>query len=205
MKNKIIAIGILTMLFYSHAPSPISGRLGDSPFEPYEIAKGEKIEQYSKFVSPFRGEETELFLARIYGLSVQYGLDFDIAIRWLYTESRFNPKAVSLKGAIGICQLMPGTAKLIADIIDYPEYNLLNENNNLNLGFAFLSLLLTESDYNYEKALARYYAGPNWNYYVESRYVRFIIPDETVRLSGSAVSGSALSSLKGSPNCSPKT
>jgi len=174
MKNKIIAIGVLIMLFYSHTDSI-------SPFEPYEIAKEKKIEQYSKFVSPFRGEETELFLARIYGLSVQYGLDFDIAIRWLYTESRFNPKAVSSKGAIGICQLMPGTAKLIADIIDYPEYNLLNENNNLNLGFAFLSLLLRESDYNYEKALARYYAGPNWNYYVESRYVRFIIPDESVK------------------------
>lgn len=180
-KNKIIAIGVLIMLFYSHAPSPISGRLGDSPFEPYEIAKGKNTEQYSKFVSPFRGEETELFLARIYGLSVQYGLDFDIAIRWLYTESRFNPDAVSPKGAVGICQLMPGTARLIADIIDYPEYNLLNENDNLNLGFAFLSLLLRESDYNYKKALACYYAGPNWNYYVESGYVRFIIPDETVK------------------------
>jgi soluble lytic murein transglycosylase-like protein len=181
MKNKIIAIGFLIVLFYSHPPSPISGGLGDSPSEPYETAREKKIEQYSKFVSPFRGEETELFLARIYELSTQYGLDFDIVIRWLYTESRFNPNVISPKGAVGICQLMPETARLIADIIDYPSYNLFNENDNLNLGFAFLSLLLQESNYDYKKALARYFAGPNWSYYVKSGYVKFIIPEETAK------------------------
>ncbi|MEA3432450.1 MAG: hypothetical protein U9R01_07270, partial [candidate division WOR-3 bacterium] len=74
MKNKIIVIGVLIMLFYSHmvrlsgsaVSSPNCSPKTDSisPFEPYEIAKEKKIEQYSKFVSPFRGEETELFLAR---------------------------------------------------------------------------------------------------------------------------------------------
>lgn len=181
MKNKIMVTCVLVALFYSHPPSPISGGLGDSSFDPYETAKEKKIEQYSKFVSPFRGEDIESFLSRIYGLSIQHGLDFDIVIRWLYTESRFNPNAVSPKGAVGICQLMPQTAQLIADIIDYQKYNLFNETDNLHLGFAFLSLLLRESNYNYEKALARYYAGPNWHYYVESRYVKFITPKETVK------------------------
>ncbi len=180
MKNKIMAMGILIVLFYSHADSP--PELGDSPLKPYETAKEKKIERYRQFVSPFRGEETELFLARIYGLSTQYDLDFDIVIRWLYTESRFNPNAVSSKGAVGMCQLMPKTARLIADIIDYPKYNLFDENDNLNLGFAFLSLLLRESNYDYEKALARYFAGPNWNHYVGSRYVKFIIPEDTIKI-----------------------
>ncbi len=166
--NKVLIIGILIMLFYSHADNIY-------PFQPYNKAMEEKIEQYRDFVFPYRGDDTESFLTQIYGLSTQYGLNFDIVMRWLYTESRFYPKAISPKGAVGICQLMPPTAQLIADVIKYPRYNLLNEDDNLILGFAFLSLLLRESDYDYEKALARYYAGSYWNYYLDSRYVRFIV------------------------------
>ncbi len=148
------------------------------PLSLYARARDEKIEIYRDLVSIFRGDDTERFLSRIYDLSFQYQLDFDLVIRWLYTESRFNPGAVSHMGAVGICQLMPPTAELIARIIGYPKYDLFNEDDNLNLGFAFFALLLRESDYNYEKALARYLAGPNWRYHIESRYVRFITEEE---------------------------
>lgn len=40
----------------------------------------------------------------------ELGIDPDLAVRLFNTESAFNPTAVSPKGAVGIGQLMPGTA-----------------------------------------------------------------------------------------------
>lgn len=40
-----------------------------------------------------------------------HGLDVSTFVKQLYTESRFNPNAVSPAGAIGIGQIMPSTAK----------------------------------------------------------------------------------------------
>ncbi len=169
--NEIIPVIVLIMMSYI--------QLKDiSPFQPYNAAMEEKIEEYAEFVSQYRKSDIESFLSRIYGLSTQHCLDFDIVIRWLYTESRFNPRAVSPKGAIGICQLMPPTAQLVGSIIDYRRFNLRNEEDNLILGFAFLAMLLRDSDYDYEKALARYYAGSHWVYYLDSRYVKFIVQEE---------------------------
>ncbi|MEO2083709.1 MAG: lytic transglycosylase domain-containing protein, partial [Desulfurobacteriaceae bacterium] len=67
-------------------------------------------------------------------------------------ESNFNPKAVSKKGAMGLCQLMPETARELGvkDPFDPDE--------NLNAGAKFLSRLYRKYR-NWEKALAAYNAG----------------------------------------------
>ncbi|MBS0434775.1 MAG: lytic transglycosylase domain-containing protein [Proteobacteria bacterium] len=68
-------------------------------------------------------------------------------------ESGFNPKAVSPKGAKGLMQLMPETARRfgVKDVFAVQE--------NLNGGAAYLRWLLTQFDNDLQLALAAYNAG----------------------------------------------
>jgi soluble lytic murein transglycosylase-like protein len=71
----------------------------------------------------------------------------------IVVESGFNPRAVSKKGAVGLMQLQPATARRygVKDIYD-PE-------QNIRAGAHYLSDLLHRFDSNLELALAAYNAG----------------------------------------------
>ena len=71
----------------------------------------------------------------------------------VWQESRWNPQAVSSKGAIGLAQLMPATARDLGVNPTDPTANLIG-------GARYLRTLLDEFDGNVEKALAAYNAGP---------------------------------------------
>ncbi|MCA1653748.1 MAG: lytic transglycosylase domain-containing protein [Sphingomicrobium sp.] len=71
----------------------------------------------------------------------------------VWKESRWRPNAVSPKGALGLTQLMPGTARdLLVDPRDYSA--------NLQGGARYLRQMLDLFDGDIEKALAAYNAGP---------------------------------------------
>ena len=71
----------------------------------------------------------------------------------VWQESRWNPQAVSRKGAMGLTQLMPATARDLGVNPADPVANLVG-------GARYLRQLLDQFDGNVEKALAAYNAGP---------------------------------------------
>lgn len=82
----------------------------------------------------------------------RHGVPEDLFLRLVMQESRFNPKALSHKGAIGLAQLMPDTARLLG--VD-PH----NPAQNLEGGARYLKQQFLKFG-NWRLALAAYNAGP---------------------------------------------
>jgi len=105
------------------------------------------------------------------------GIDFNLVKSVILVESNFNHKAVSPKGAIGLMQLIPDTAKRfgVSDSFD-PDENILG-------GCRYLKLLIEMFEGNLELVLSSYNAGENLvkriqrvpNYKETKRYVRKVI------------------------------
>jgi len=112
-------------------------------------------------MNPF-GPQTETRVNRapqglaslIEAAAVKAGIDPALFESLVQAESDFNPRAVSRTGAMGLSQLMPGTAKSlgVSDAFDPVQ--------NLNGGAKYLAGLLKQFEGDERKALAAYNAGP---------------------------------------------
>jgi len=69
------------------------------------------------------------------------------------TESSYNPRAVSPKGAQGLMQLMPAVSSMMG--VENP----FSPGENLGAGVGLLKTLLDKYGWDYKKALAAYNAG----------------------------------------------
>ena len=84
----------------------------------------------------------------------QYNVDAGFIRAIIHAESAFNPLARSRKGAMGLMQLMPGTAK------DMGVVDLTNPEQNIQGGVKYLARLLQTFSGNETLAAAAYNAGP---------------------------------------------
>lgn len=84
----------------------------------------------------------------------EIGVDPDLAVKIAYYESRLNQSAISSKGAIGVMQIMPQTARELG-INPYDLYQ------NIEGGLRYFKILLDRFNNDLHLALAAYNAGPN--------------------------------------------
>ena len=94
----------------------------------------------------------------IVDIALAEGIDPELAFRLVQRESDFNPRATSPVGAIGLTQVMPGTARYFVKGITSDR--LYEPTVNLRIGFRYLRGLIAEYRGNVKLALLVYNRGP---------------------------------------------
>jgi soluble lytic murein transglycosylase-like protein len=103
-------------------------------------------------ISPWvfrRAQQYGPFIDRV---AQQFAVDANLVKAVIHAESGFNPRAVSPKGAQGLMQLMPSTARRVG------VRNPFVAEENLKGGVQYLAMLVRKYD-NIRHALAAYNAG----------------------------------------------
>lgn len=113
--------------------------------------RGATTVRATRAASPAGGRD---FAAIIKQESARHGVRPELVRAVVQVESAFDPRARSAKGAMGLMQLMPGTAAELQ--VDDP----FDPRQNIRGGVTYLRRLLDRYDGNEELALAAYNAGP---------------------------------------------
>jgi soluble lytic murein transglycosylase-like protein len=109
---------------------------------------------FSNSFSPQRGSKNK-FTDLIANAANRNGVEEKLVHAVIQTESAYNAGAVSPAGAVGLMQLMPGTARR------YGVTNRTDPVQNVDGGTRYLKDLLAMFNYNLGLAVAAYNAGEN--------------------------------------------
>lgn len=146
-KNRSAVFKSQTALLDGRLSEQYSGSIKLTPdYKAGKVAKGE--EAVPKFRGAYRGKYLEVARAA----AKKHGIPEDLFLRLVQQESGWNPGAVSHKGATGLAQLMPGTAKKLGVDISDPH-------QNLDGGARYLRMMYDKFG-SWKLALAAYNAGP---------------------------------------------
>ena len=92
----------------------------------------------------------------------KYNVDKYLMYALIKKESRYNPLAVSKKGAIGLTQIMPETGEYIAELLEEKNFktnDLYDVEVSIRYGTFYLSKLKKDFNGNLESMLAAYNGG----------------------------------------------
>lgn len=97
------------------------------------------------------------------------GVDPYLVAAIIREESQYDGRAVSRVGAIGLMQVMPGTANNVAQRLGFPAVgrdDLFDQETNIRIGVRYVEQLLEQFSGNVAYTIASYNAGPvavgNW-------------------------------------------
>lgn len=121
--------------------------------------------RYKKIISEVPGKNTTESVTKsasntsdyhhiINSKAKKYDIEPSLVKAVISTESNWDPSAISRKGAMGLMQLMPFTAR------DMGVSNPFNPEENIEGGIKYLKFLLDKFDGDVSLALAAYNAGP---------------------------------------------
>ena len=148
-KNRNAIFKSQTALLDGKLAGQYSGSIKLTPeYKSGKVALGEDKTVVPKFRGSYKGK----YLATAKALAAKHGIPEDLFLRLVQQESGWNPGAVSVKGATGLAQLMPGTAKKLGVDINDPE-------QNLEGGARYLRMMYDKFG-SWKLALAAYNAGP---------------------------------------------
>ena len=88
--------------------------------------------------------------------AAQYRVPPELISAFIDVESGWNPRAVSAKGAIGLMQLMPATARR------FGAYQPFDVEQNIAAGTRYVTALMWEFHGDLRLVAAAYYAGDRW-------------------------------------------
>ena len=108
-------------------------------------------ETSSVSISPKKDEQ--MFHSIIIQAAKRNQVDPALVKAIIMAESSYNPRAISKRGAKGLMQLMPGTAKALG------VENSFDPEHNINAGVRYFRQLLNQFDGDMKLALAAYNAG----------------------------------------------
>ncbi len=119
-------------------------------------SKGGKAKKEKQISLPPQSEEEKGILKeKVKDACLKNGLDYHLVCSLIEAESSFRHNIVSRKGAIGLMQVIPETAKR------FGANNPWDLDQNIKAGTSFLSFLFNYFDNNIPLVLAGYNAGEN--------------------------------------------
>lgn len=150
--GEIIGSKSRTKLFYSQT-NILDTRAQEQYNSAIRLAPAQVITPTKWGDGTYKGKYRGPYLEMARSAAVKYGVPVDLFLKLVQQESGWNPQARSHKGAMGLAQLMPGTAAYLGVNPDVPQ-------ENLEGGAKYLAEQYREFR-SWRLALAAYNAGPH--------------------------------------------